>query len=63
MFKEIHSMTEQFQLQFRVVKDKHGTILTENKEIKSRWKEYCKDMYKCSEDMEEEVEVELTEDL
>ena len=31
--------------------------------IKSRLKEYCEDMYKCSEDMEEELEVELTEDL
>ena len=63
MFKEINSMTKQFQPQLRVVIDKHGTILKENEEIKSRWKEYCEDMYKCSEDMEEELEVELTEDL
>ena len=56
-------MTKQFQPQLRVVKDKHGTILTQNEEIKSRWKEYCEDMYKCSEDMVEELEAELTEDL
>ena len=60
MFKEINSMTKQFQPQLRVVKDKQGTILTENEEVKSRWKEYCKDMYKCFEDTEEELEVELT---
>ena len=63
MFKEINSMTKQFQPQLRVVKDRHGTILTENEEIRSRWKEHCQDIYKCSEDMEEELEVELTEDL
>ena len=32
-------MTKQFQPQLRVVKDKHRTILTENEEIKSRWRE------------------------
>ena len=63
MFKEINSMTKQFQPQLRVVKAKHGTILTGNEEMKSRWKEYCEDMYKCSEGTEEELEVELTEDL
>ena len=56
-------MTKQFQPQLSIVKDKHSIILTENEEIKSRGKEYCEDMYKCSEDMEEELEVELTEDL
>ena len=40
-----------------------GLFYTGNEEIKSRWKEYCEDMYKCSEDMEEELEVELKEDL
>ena len=56
-------MTKQFQPQLRVVKNKHRTILIENEEIKSRWKEYCDDVYKCSKDIEEELEVELTEDL
>ena len=56
-------MTKQFQSQLRVVKDKCRTIVTENEEIKSRWKEYCEDTYKCSEDIEEELEVELAEDL
>ena len=63
MFKEINSMTKQFQPQLRVVKDNHGNILTENEEIKTRWKEYCEDMNRCSEDTAEELEVELTEDL
>ena len=39
MFKEINSMIKKFQPQLRVVKDKQGTILTENEEMKSRWKD------------------------
>ena len=34
-FKEINSMTKLIQLQIRVIKNKHESILTENEEIKS----------------------------
>ena len=47
----------------RVIKDKNGTVLTENEDIKLQWKEYCEDMYKCAEDTEEELEVEFVKDL
>ena len=48
---------------FESCKTQDGASQTENEEIKSRWKEYCEDMYKCSEDMEEELGADLTEDL
>ena len=45
MFREINSVIKKFQPQMRVIKDKKGTIITENEDIKLRWKEYCEDMY------------------
>ena len=63
MSREINSVLKKFQLQMRVIKDKNGTILTENEDIKQQWKEYCEDMYKCAEDTGEELEFEHVEDL
>lgn len=37
------SMIEKFRLQMKVIKD--TAILTENDEIKSRWKKYCEDWH------------------
>ena len=57
MFQEVNSITRKFQPQQRVIKDKLGRVLTEHDEIRSRWKEYCKDMYRCNDGEEEEEEV------
>jgi len=57
MLQEVNSITRKFQPQQRVIKDKLGRVLTEHDETRSRWKEYCKDMYRCNDGEEEEEEV------
>ena len=59
----MNSITRKFQPQQRVVKDKLGSVMTENDQIRSRWKEYCDDIYRRnSGEEEEEVQVEDLEE-
>ena len=63
MFQEVNSIARTFQPQQRVIKDKLGNVLTENEQIRSRWKEYCEDIYKCNGgEEEEEVHIEDLEE-
>ena len=63
MLQEVNSITRNFQPQQRVTKDKLESFLTENNEIRSKWKEYCKDMYRCNDgEAEEEVHIEGLEE-
>ena len=56
MFQVVNSITRHFKPQQCVMKDKLGSVLTENDEIRSRGKKYCEDMYRCN-DVEEEEKV------
>ena len=50
MFKNIKLLTSKPNTKLNVLKDKDGNILTEEDEIKTRWKEYCEQLYASRED-------------
>ena len=64
LFKKVNEMTREFQPALKVIKDKKGTVLTENEKILDRWREYCSEMYSApqnadvSESFTEEMEKE-----
>ncbi len=64
MFKNIKSLTKKAAPKLNVLKDENGNILTEDEEIKARWKEYCGKLYasKETEEEEEDVDVRLDDD-
>ena len=45
MFKEMKTLTGNFNPKSKVICDKLGQTLTENADILKRWKEYCSEMY------------------
>ena len=45
LFKCVKEMTREFQPALKVIKDKQGQVLKENKQILGRWQEYCSEMY------------------
>ena len=46
MLQQVNNITRTFQPQQHVIKDELGSALIENEQIRSRWKEYCEDMYR-----------------
>ena len=50
LFNKVREMTREFQPSLKVIKNKQGEVLTENKEILDRWKEYCSEMYSAPQD-------------
>ena len=63
IFQEVNSITRAFQPQQCVIKDKLGSILTKNEQIRSRWKEYLEDIYRRNGgEEEEEVHIEDLEE-
>jgi len=57
MFKNIKSLTKKATPKLNVLKDENGNILTEEEDIKARWKEYCGKLY-ASKEVEEETDIE-----
>ena len=45
-FKEIGDIKDAFQERMGIIKDWNGKDLTETEEIKKRWQEYTKELYK-----------------
>ena len=45
-FKEIGDIKEAFQARMSMIKDRNGKDLTEAEEVKKRWQEYTKELYK-----------------
>ena len=45
-FKEIGNIKEAFQARMGMIKDRNGKDLTEAEELKKRWQEYTKELYK-----------------
>ena len=64
MFKNIKLLTSKPSTKLNVVKDKDGNVLTEEDEIKTRWKEYCEELYasKDDDDTQEDREQQEFED-
>ena len=58
MYKEIKELTSTSESRLNVIKDSQGKTLTEDKDIASRWVEYCSKMYKADDD--EDARVDLT---
>ena len=46
LFKKIGDTTGLFHAKIGTIKDKNGKDLTEAEEIKKRWQEYTKELYK-----------------
>ena len=46
LFKKVREITGKFTARAGGLKDKDGKVLTEEAEIKQRWKEYTEDLYK-----------------
>ena len=49
MFKNIKSQYKKPAPKLNVLKDANGNILTEDEDIKNRWKEYCEKLYAAKE--------------
>ena len=45
LFKGVKELTDKGITRLAVIKDENGTILTESKEIKERWKSYCEGLF------------------
>lgn len=56
MFKNIKLLTSKPTTKLNVLKDEDGNILTEENEIKTRWKEYCEKLYVSTDDDTQEGE-------
>ena len=46
LFKKIRDTKGTFHAKMGTIKDKHGRGLTEAEDIKKRWQEYTKELYK-----------------
>ena len=46
LFKTIRDTKGIFHAKMGIIKDKHGMDLTEAEDIKKRWQEYTKELYK-----------------
>ena len=62
MYKGIKDLTSKPVPRLNVLKDENGNILTEDIEIKSRWKQYCEKLYASQEDEAEEADLTNIED-
>ena len=63
MFKNIKLLTSKPSTKLNVVKDKDGNVLTEEDEIKTRWKEYCEELYASKDDDTQESRIENSRNL
>ena len=45
-FKKIRDTKEIFHAKMGIIKDRNGMDLTEAKDVKKRWQEYTKELYK-----------------
>ena len=45
MFEGIDNLTKKFTPRLSVIKDKQNKVLTDSKEISTRWTEYCAEIY------------------
>jgi len=45
LFRSVRDLTMKSTARLAVIKDEDGKILTENEEIKDRWKRYCEGLY------------------
>ena len=52
LFNKAKEITREFQPSLKVIKDKNGEVLTENKEILDRWREYCSNMYSAAQNQD-----------
>ena len=46
LFKKIRATKETFHAKMGLIKDRNGMDLTEAEDIKKRWQEYTKELYK-----------------
>ena len=46
MFQAVRTITKKFSPRMGSIKDKHGKVLTEQTEIKERWREYVEELFK-----------------
>ena len=66
LFKKIRDTKETFHVNMGTIKDRNGLELTEAEDIKKRWQEYTKELYKkdlCDPDNHDGVVIHLEPDI
>ena len=56
LFRKVIELTKEFHHPLKVIKSKHGDVLTENHDILGRWREYSSEMYHAPHDTDDASE-------
>ena len=55
VFKIFNEITGKWISRINVISDERGKTLTESKDIKNRWVEYCSKLYECKEENQQDI--------
>ena len=61
LYQCVNKLTNSSTSRLAIIKDKDGKVLTEDEDIKNRWKSYCEDLYSSQEVSDEEHVASLTD--